>query len=93
LSHLQLEQLGERQWLVARLAVPAQAQGSAKTVARRAASFTNEAVTTLAALVHGVGHQRIASTQFSAESPIINGALKCMAQPERALAAGQAGEQ
>jgi hypothetical protein len=40
-----------------------------------------------------VGHQRIASTQFSAESPIINGALKCMAQPERALAAGQAGEQ
>jgi hypothetical protein len=87
LIHLQLEQLGEQQGFVARMAVPAQAQGSAKTVARRAASFTNEAVTTLAALVHGVGYQRTTSTQFSAESPIVHSLNQPMPLSEGTLAA------
>jgi len=88
LIRFQLKQLSEQQGFVARMAVPAQAQGSAKTVARRAASFTNEAITTLAALVHGVGDQRITATQFSAESPIINGLDLDVAESERALPAG-----
>jgi hypothetical protein len=88
LIHLHLKQLGEQEGFVALAAAPAQTKGSAEAAARRASSFANEAFTTLAALVHGVGHQRATSTQFSAESPIINSAVQRMAQPERALAAG-----
>jgi hypothetical protein len=72
LVHLEVQQLGEQDWLVTLIAAPAKTQHSAEEVACRTASFSKQTLSTFATLVHGVRHQRATSPQFGAELPVID---------------------
>ena len=62
--HLEFQEIGEQDGLVAFTAPPAEAQGTAKHVAGLAATFSNQTFATLATLVQRVSHQCAALSQF-----------------------------
>ena len=84
--HLQFKQLGDQDGLVAFGAVAAETQGPFIDVALFAPSFTYRALATQAALVHGVGHQRTAPTELSAQLTLVDVSKLDVAESERLLA-------
>jgi hypothetical protein len=78
-----LQEFGEQDGLVALVAATTEAQRTAEHVALWAATLT-----TLPALVQGVGHQRATPLQVGTQLAIVDGQPRCMAEPEGALAAG-----
>ena len=84
--HLEFQEIGEQDGLVAFTATPAEAQGTAKHVAGRAATFSNQALATLATLVQRVRHQRAALPQLGPQPLLIDTGRVGMAQSEGELA-------
>jgi hypothetical protein len=83
-----LQEFGEQDGLVALVAATTEAQRTAEHVALWAATLPEQALTTLPALVQGVGHQRATPLQVGTQLAIVDGQPRCMAEPEGALAAG-----
>ena len=67
-------------------AVAAETQTTFKDVALFASSFTDRALATQAALVHGVGHKRTASTELSTQLRLADVSKLGMSESERLLA-------
>jgi hypothetical protein len=65
-----------------------QSQSTAKYVAVLASSFTDRALTAHAALVHGMGHQRLTPAELSTQLTLVDYATLDVAQSERTLAVG-----
>ena len=66
-QYLQFKQLGEQDGFVARTAVAAQTERAAEEVVLCTTSVADHALTADAAFVHGVGHERTAPMEFSAQ--------------------------
>jgi hypothetical protein len=84
-SCVQFQEIDEQDGLVALVAASTQAPRSAEHVTRRAASFAEQLLATLAALVDGVGHQRATSSQLGAQRGVVDAGQWGMAEPERLL--------
>ncbi len=88
-DHLQFQQVGEQDGLVAFTAASAESKGTAVNVVLCTTSFAHLSLATNAALVHGVGHHGTTPTKLSAQLTIVDGSELDVAQSERALPAGR----
>jgi hypothetical protein len=87
-QYLQFKQLGEQDGFVAFGAASAESQGSAENVVLCTTSVANLSVAADAAFVHGVGHERTAPTEFSAQLTLVDRSELDATESERALAVG-----
>ena len=86
--YLQFKQLGEQDGFVARTAVAAKTERAAEEVVLCTTSVADHALTADAAFVHGVGHERTAPTEFSAQLTLVDRSELEATESERALAVG-----
>ena len=87
-QYLQFKQLGEQDGFVARAAASAESQRSAENVVLCTTSLANLSLAADAAFVHGVGHERTAPTEFSAQLTLVDRSELDATESERALAVG-----
>ena len=88
-QYLQFKQLGEQDGFVARTAVAAETERAAEEVVLCTTSVADHALTADAAFVHGVGHERTAATQLSAQLTLVDRSELDATESERALAVGR----
>jgi hypothetical protein len=86
-QYLQFKQIGEQDGFVARAAVAAETKRPAENVLCTT-SFANLSVVADAAFVHGVGHERTAPTEFSAQLTLVDRSELDATESEGALAVG-----
>jgi len=86
--YLQFKQIGEQDGFVTLGAASAESQGAAENVVLCATSFANLSLAADAAFVHGVGHERTAPTEFSAQLTLVDRRELGTTESERALAVG-----
>jgi hypothetical protein len=85
-QYLQFKQLGEQDGFVARTTVAAETERAAEEVVLCTTSVADHALTADAAFVHGVGHERTAPTEFSAQLTFVERSELDATESERALA-------
>ena len=88
-QYLQFKQLGEQDGFVARTAVTAETERAAEEVVLCTTSVADHAFAAHAALVHGVSHECMPSTQLGTQLTVIDGSELDAAESEGALAAGR----
>ena len=86
MQHLQFKEVGEQDGFITFVAVATKPQGTAENVVLCTPSVTNLSLSTDAAFVHGVGHERTAPTEFSAQLTLVDGSKLDVAESERLLA-------
>ena len=87
-QYLQFKQIGEQDGFVARAAAAAETERVAENVVLWTTSFANLSLAADAAFVHGVGHERTAPTEFSAQLTLVDRSELDATESERALAVG-----
>jgi len=87
-QYLQVKQIGEQDGFVARAAVAAETERPAENVVLCTTSVADHAVAAGAAFVYGVGHERTAPTEFSAQLTLVDRSELDATESERALAVG-----
>ena len=87
-QHLQFQEIGEHDGLVAFRAATAEPYGMAEDVVLCTPLLANQPFAAHAALIDGVGRQGPASAELSAQSRLVDDGGLDVAQSERTLAAG-----
>jgi hypothetical protein len=87
-QHLQSEQVSQQEWSVAFTTTTTEPDSTTEDVAVWAASLTDQALATPAALVQPVGHQPASAPQLGPQLVLVEGGQRSVPQPERPLAAG-----
>jgi len=87
-QHLQFQEIGEHDGLVAFRARTAQPYRMAEDVVLCTTLLANRPFAAHAAFVDGVGHQGLASAELSTQSRLVDDGGLDVAPPERTLAAG-----